>query len=120
MKAKIAATVMAITVIIAVFLNTFLLLYNIDEIIRRVDAATTDIDGADVYVEIYNDFKKREKFISLPVSHDDLTDIRNDFAEILGAAEAEDEESLIIAKSRLGESLLHLRRLCGISFDSIF
>ena len=120
MKVKITAFVMAITVLIAVLLNTFLLLYNIDELIRKVSALPTDTSADSDYRDVYEDFKKRERFISLTVSHDDLTDIRNDFAEIIGAAEADDEESLIIAKSRLGESLLHLRRLCGISLDSIF
>ena len=49
-----------------------------------------------------------------------MTNIEEELNEILGAIEAEDRETLIIAKSRLMGSLSHLRRLSGINADSIF
>jgi hypothetical protein len=53
------------------------------------------------------------------VSHSDLSEIEGAFAELIGAAEAKDEESVIIAKSRLTNALMHLRRLSIIGIEGI-
>ena len=71
------------------------------------------------YEEIYESFKSKEAYISLTVNHEDLTDVESSFAEIIGAAKAGDLESIITIKSRLIDSLDHLRRLSGITLDSI-
>ena len=120
MKAKIAAFIMATAVFVTVIANTFILLYNIDAVIEALDGAPDNVFAAQEYCEIFEDFKRRERFLSLTVSHSDLSEITYSFAELIAAAEAEDEESFAITKSRLKESLLYLRRLCKISFDSIF
>ena len=120
MKSKIAAFIMAGAVLTTVIVNTFILLYNIDEIIGKLEEAPDDISAISEYSEIFDDFKRRERFLSLTVSHSDLSEITYSFAELIAAAKAEDEESFIITKSRLTESLLYLRRHCMISLDSIF
>ena len=53
------------------------------------------------------------------MSHDDLTNIEEAFAEIIGAARAGNEIGLITLKSRLRDSLEHLGRLSSINLDSI-
>ena len=69
--------------------------------------------------KIYADFKKNEKIISITVSHDDLTNIEESFADIIGAAEAGMAANVITIKSRLEDALRHLGRLSGINLDSI-
>ena len=68
---------------------------------------------------LYNIFKKQEKYISLTVNHEDLTEVESSFAEMLGAIKANDSESVLSIKSRLIDALEHLRRLSGINIDSI-
>ena len=68
---------------------------------------------------LYSDFKTQEKYISLTVNHEDLTDVEASFAEMLGAIKAQDTESMLTIKSRLIDALEHLRRLSGINIDSI-
>ena len=89
-------------------------------ITQKLKNAPNDTENYSVYEEISHEYAKIQRYIGLTVSHDDLTNIEEDFNEILGAIEADDEESLIIAKSRLIGSLSHLRRLSGINADSIF
>jgi hypothetical protein len=72
-----------------------------------------------VYSEIYDDYRQRQKFLSITVNHEDLTTIETEFEEILGSALADDKENIIIAKSRLIGALEHIRRLSGINIDSI-
>ena len=76
-------------------------------------------DAGNEFTELFERFRKAQKFINLTVSHDDLTNIEESFAEIIGAAEANDLEGIITAKSRLVDSLEHLGRLSGINLDSI-
>ncbi len=64
-------------------------------------------------------FEKAERFISLTVSHDDLTNIEEGFAELIGAAEGGNTDELLKVKSRLSDALRHLGRLSGVNIDSI-
>ena len=79
---------------------------NIEEVRERVN-------------QCYEKFKKAEKFISITVSHDDLTNIEESFSELIGAAEADMKVDVITAKSRLTDAFLHLGRLSGINIESI-
>ncbi len=64
-------------------------------------------------------FEKAEKFISLTVSHDDLTSIEEGFAELIGAARGGNTDEILKVKSRLSDALKHLGRLSGVNIDSI-
>lgn len=90
----------------------------IKKITGELTEALDSTNGED-YEAIAEKFKKHERFISLTVSHDDLTNIEEGFAELIGAVKAEDEARLVTIKSRLGDSLEHLGRLSGINIDSI-
>ena len=84
-------------------------------------AEENDMERAEKeYTEIYDKYRKFELYISLSVDHDDLSDIESSFAEIIGAARAEDKGSVITIKSRLCDNLRHIRRLAGINLHSIF
>jgi peptide chain release factor 1 len=65
-------------------------------------------------------FHSMRRYLNITVCHDSLLMIESSFAELIGAAEAKDEESLIITKSRLIGEISHLRRLSGINMNSIF
>ena len=88
---------------------------------KRLDEIelTSPVDALHEIEELFADFQKAEKFISITVSHDDLTNIEEGFAEMIGAAIAEDAETLVITKSRLSHSFEHLKRLLTINLDGV-
>ena len=71
------------------------------------------------YNSLFLKYNKLEKYMSLTVNHEDLANIENAFAEIIGAANADDKTALLTTKSRLIDYLSHIRRLSGINIDSI-
>ncbi len=117
---RLAYTLLFISLII-VITNSIVLKTLITQTLDEVKSIEKS-DDADLYKEyesIYNNFKSKEAYISLTVNHEDLTDVETSFAEIIGAAKANDKDSIITIKSRLIDSLEHLRRLSGITLDSI-
>jgi hypothetical protein len=104
-----------------VIVNSIILGNLIDDTIMRLEKIELSVPelAKDELRECYRSFEKREKYISLSVSHSDLTEIDVCFSEIIGAAEAGDIDEMIIIKSRLLNSFKHLRRLSGINIDSI-
>lgn len=121
MKLKNIAYTILVSTVTLITVNSLVLGRMIDTVTKAVsDAEVDDTTLAETeYTEIYEDFKKKERYISLTVNHNDLMNIENSFAELIGAAKADDKESLIIAKSRLIDALGHLKRLSGINLDSI-
>lgn len=117
---KIAYTILLISLLV-VICNSIALKEMITATIEKVNSATIENCQKALleYEEIYEDFKKKEHFINLTVNHEDLTEVELSFAEIIGAAKANDMDSLITIKSRLQDSLEHLRRLSGINLSSI-
>lgn len=120
MKAAIISFIVLTIVLTSVFLNSFFVSKSIEKITDRLKDAPETIDSYGLYSDIYDEYMKKQKFIGLTVSHDDLTNIEGEFNEILGSIRAKDKESLIIAKSRLVGALTHMKRLSGVNADSIF
>ena len=118
---RIAFVLLFIT-LFSVVANSIALTGIITDIRDKVKAAPDDTTDAayDEYSEIYSEYNEYSSYISLTVNHEDLRDIENSFAEIIGAAKADDTEALLTIKSRLIGALEHLRRLSGINLDSIF
>ena len=117
---KIAYSILCISLILVV-VNSIVLGKVIDSISEMVENADYD-DAKEIkkeFEEIYEVFRKKESYIALTVSHDDLTNIEDAFAEVIGAADANDMASVTTAKSRLSDALRHLKRLSGINIDSI-
>lgn len=120
MRVKIfAAAVLAVTLGL-VTVNTLMLVRGVEEFYGEVcELDVYDGDALCEAREIYEDFGRWEVFISMTVSHEDLTNIESGFAEMIGMLEVGDADGAAVAKSRLKDSFRHLRRLVGISFDSI-
>ncbi len=120
MRTKIFAASTIIIIITLVALNTLFLQKEISKIIELVESIDTESENAVVdALKTQENFRKSENYISITVSHDDLTNIEDGFAELVGCLKVVDSDGAEIVKSRLINSLEHLRRLSGINFDSI-
>ena len=115
MKSVRIAAVLLLATLVAVVINAIAVRSIISGILDEVETAE---DGD--YTEIFEHFKDIETYVSLSVDHEDMMNIELAFAELIGAVEANDEQSATAIKSRLKHSLEHLRRLSGINIDSIF
>ncbi len=120
MKTVIVATVTLLVVLILVIVNSFFIAHGIETIIEKLKAIPNNTNDPVAYQTVYEDYMKLQRYIGFTVSHDDLTNIEGEFHEIIGAIKANDDESLVISKSRLIGALSHLKRLSGINADSIF
>ena len=118
---KIAFALLIIS-LVTVIGNSMALGNIVQDITDKVSQAEeSDPKAAHIeYSEIFDRYKSKLTYISLTVNHEDLTSIEESFAEIIGAAQAEDMDTLLAVKSRLIGSLTHLKRLSGINIDSIF
>ena len=110
--------VLLITVILnAVYISNFAeKLYSLSS-----EECENSIEALELkFKKIKKIYKENEIFISLSVSHEDLTSIEEILAEIDGALLTSDINAVIIAKSRFESAVLHLGQLSAINIDSIF
>ena len=120
MRTKFFAITTIFVIFIAVAINTVFLRKEISGVINKVESIDTRSENAlALAIRTQEDFRKTENFISITVSHDDLTNIEDGFAELVGYLKVSDSDGAEIVKSRLINSLEHLRRLSGVNFDSI-
>ena len=122
MKIVTLAFILLFATLIAVIVNSAILTSVITDIydeVNEIDDTIPELARVG-YEKAYEKYSRYYSFISLTVNHEDLTDIENSFAEIIGAATAQDTDAVITIKSRLLSALLHLRRLSGINLDSVF
>lgn len=120
MKEKILSIVLLITVIAFVTVNTIILERQIDKVTQNV--GSLDIYGDNVKEDaekIHNDFMNKEKYMSITVSHNDLTSIEDCFVEMRGYISVGDLKNAEVAKSRLVSYLEHLGRLSGFNIEAI-
>lgn len=120
MKVKIFAIATFSITILAIVFNTIYLgkitegfISDIEELDVKSDNAASDAQS------IRADFMKSLAFISLTVSHDDLTNIEDGFAELVGYLAVNDTEAAEVTKNRLKCYFEHLKRLSGFNIDSI-
>lgn len=106
----------------AVIFNSFFICRLADSIYQiSTEDTGDDIDALEQkFRKIEEVFTKNELFISLTVSHEDLTAIEEILSEINGALIARDKDAVIIAKSRFENALLHLEQLSAFNIESIF
>lgn len=120
MKDKIIAIILFVLVVGFVVLNTVILNEQIDTIYQGVSALDVeDKDATDKAEALFSDFCKKEKYISITVSHDDLTNIEDCFVEMIGHLSINNTEDAKVTKDRLTSFLEHLRRLSGFTIDAI-
>lgn len=120
MKEKVLAIALLIILPLAVILNTIILTAQIDETINAINSVKIEESGAKGKAEsIFEDFSRKESFLSLTVSHDDLTNIEDCFTEMIGYLSVGDTKNAEVMRNRLIHSLEHLRRLSGFNIDAI-
>lgn len=122
MKEKIFGVVTIIFVIAIVSFNTIKLDNDISTIYNAVRTIDTDENAKNAEAranEVYDLFRSKELFIGLTVNHDDLSNIEEDFAEMIGYLSISDYDGASVTKNRLLDSLSHLRRLSGFNIDAI-
>ena len=120
MKLLVSSYITVACVIAFVFINSFAIHSYTSDLLKQIEEAPDSFNDGGAYSACYENYKNAEKYIALTVSHSDLSVVEDSFAEIMGAVKARDDESLVIAKSRLIEGLTHVKRLSGVNFDSIF
>lgn len=120
MKEKILAVVIMIAVIAFVVTNTLIIDRQISELADDVTSLDTEGEKAEEEArKIYEDFMSKEVYISITVSHDDLTNIEDCFVEMVGYLSVGDTDNAAVTKDRLTHSLEHLRRLSTFTIDAI-
>lgn len=123
MREKILSGILLFTVIGFVVTNAIILDKQIDEATEMVRILRIDennvFDAKCEAEKLFEIFEQRESYISLTVSHDDLTNIENSFVELIGYLSVGDVDNAKVAKGRLTHSLEHLRRLSGINIHAI-
>lgn len=120
MKQKILAVCLFVTIIVLVIVNTLVLQSFTDTLKGEIeDLNVTAEDASDQIKKIDESFKKKVSYIGITVSHDDLTNIEDCFAELTGYLSVGDTDGAEVAKHRLIRFLGHLRRLVGFNIDSI-
>ena len=120
MRVTLFAALMLTVTTAFVFINSALITNMTNELSEELGAIPNDVERVDEYKSVEEHFCAMRRYMNLTVCHDSILSIESGFAELIGAAEAKDEESLIITKSRLLGEISHLKRLSGINFNSIF
>jgi hypothetical protein len=123
MGTKILAVVILFLTVGFVCINTLLLERTIDGYLGEVEALVTDGEelakSAKGARDLYERFSKSERYISLTVSHEDLTNVEAGFTDLISYLELGMSEEATAAKNRLEDALRHLGRLSVFSFDAI-
>lgn len=120
MKEKIFSILLLISIIGFSIVNAVILNYQIEETTNELTSLKLNEESAEETAKkIYESYMKKQKYMSITVSHDDLTNIEDCFVEMIAYLSIEDDQNAEVTKSRLISSLEHLRRLSGINIDAI-
>lgn len=120
MKEKILAVVLLILVIAFVAVNTVVLDKQISKTINQIRSLDLEDEHAlENARTMYADFLQTGKYISLTVSHADLTSIEDSFVEMIGHMMVGNIKDAQVTKDRLISFLKHLRRLSGFNIDGV-
>ena len=119
MKVKIFAFAALIIAVGFVVLNTLAVKGIISDVRESVELIDDAQDKLAAAKDAQEKFNKREVYVSLTVNHEDLTNIEESFAEMIGYLEVGDTDGAYVTKSRLISSLGHLWRLSSVNLDSI-
>ncbi len=119
MRSAVISGIILGVLFILVGINTAVVDEMIDETIARTQSLepspTLDAD----FGQLHDYYESRAGYINLTVSHTMMGEVEEAFAEMEGSVKSEDTDGFIKAKSRLIDALGQLRRLAGLSFDSI-
>ena len=120
MKQKILAIVIFVCILGFTIINTIILQDMTDKFIENAKMLSiTDDNAKTKATALHKEFQTNERYIGLTVSHEDLTNIEDCFAELNGYLSIGDTEGAMVVKYRLISFLGHLRRLVGFNIDTI-
>lgn len=120
MKAGIFALITVIAVVGLVTINSICLYRVIGDITENALALDISSESAlDDACGLKQKFERAERFISLTVNHEDLTNIEECYSELIGYLSVGMQDEAEVTKSRLIDALTHLKRLSGVNIDSI-
>ena len=120
MKTRIFAYFTVILIVALLVYSTVRIDRELTDILNYADSIDTKSSDALCRAqELSKNFQKAQKFISLFVSHNDLTNIEDALAEFIGLLRVGEEKEAEVVKSRLKSSLEHLKRLSGINPEAI-
>ena len=120
MKSKTFAIVTVVSIILLVVFSTLYIEWEIDKIILSVNRLDVNSENAAEDAKgIREEYKGSVCYISLFVTHDDLTNIEDLMAELDGCLRVGDVNEAEVVKNRLINSLEHLRRLSGMNLEAI-
>ena len=119
MKNAIVSGIILVILFILVGVNTAVVDGMLDDTIIRVEDLELTDELSENFKGLQKNYEKRARYINLTVSHVMMAEVEQAFAEIEGAIEAGNTEGFIEAKSRLTDALGQLKRLAGVSLDSI-
>ena len=108
--------IMASVVLILVFALSIANSVYIEE---RIDSYISSIDSDDgspgFYKNLFEKFKRDEKFFSITISHSELFSVTDTFSELATVAESGKSDGIEPLKSRLKNALLHLLKTSELS-----
>lgn len=119
MKSAVISTVILTALFILVGINTVAVDSMLGKTIAEVDNLNFDNELNESFEVLHCKYEKYAKYINLTVSHVMMSEVEEAFAEMEGTVKARDEDGFIGAKSRLVDALCQLKRLAGLSLDSI-
>ncbi len=122
MKIHHVAIIILCSIALFVAGNSLYIISTVDEYIADWEATPTPENVKELLPKVQafrEEYTRFETYISLTISHEDLMDIRLSIAEMEACAEGDDRQSFLQAKSRLLDTLMHLRRLNGFSLYSL-
>lgn len=119
MKSAVISGIILAALFIFVGINTVVVDNMLDDTIEAVDSLSFSDTLSEDFKALSYTYEKNAKYINLTVSHVMMSEVEEAFAEMDGAVKSDNEVGFIGAKSRLIDALGQLRRLAGLSFDSI-
>lgn len=119
MKSAVISGIILFLIFILVGINTAVVDRMIDETIADTEALGFGEGLAEDFERLSKSYEAHARYINLTVSHAMMSRVEEAFAGIDGAIKSSDEDGFIQAKSRLIDALGQLRRLAGLSIDSI-
>ena len=119
MKVKFCAVIILTLLVSSVVLNTVILDRQISCLYEKSKNLNEENISEEKVDDLLHDFRKKEKFMGITVSHYDLTNIGECLVEMKACISQDDYTNAIIAKNRLEYFLEHLRRLSGFNIGAI-
>ena len=110
------SVIISLAVLVLVFSLTLANSIYIEDRISSYITAIDSYDGSpNFYSNLFEEFKRDEKFFSITISHSELFSVTDTFSELVSVAENGPDDGIEPLKSRLKNALVHLLRTSELS-----